>query len=125
QCEVTYVNPFTDKQITNLAELVEPWTGLGTDTFLDSPEDVQISVRYPLLDPSGRRLGRLYLSVSPALRPDGQRVRLLNSVGRYAVVGDGISAIMNALDRAHEAAVRGFVSFTTEAQHREWGRPDA
>ena len=125
QCEVAYVNPFTDLKAEDLAELVEPWTGVGSDPFLDSPDDGQINLRYPLLDSMERRLGHLYLTVASVKRQDGQPIVLLTSMARYAVLDEGMSAIMSALDRAHDAAVRGFVSFTTAAQHREWGGPDA
>jgi uncharacterized protein (TIGR04255 family) len=134
QAELTYVNPIPVAALGDsklLGRLLAPWSGQYSDDFLPSPEDVRISIRYRINDPSSHEpVGRLYMDGAPALHQasegEPEEVYMLQLFARGRPLGDdGVAGALAFLDLGHEWIVRGFTSMTTKTMHAEWGRQDA
>lgn len=127
QCELTYLNPLpatphyweTHGDIERFFAL---WGGQTTEGFLPAPEDAQIAVRYVVPDDRGMPIGRLYVTLQPAVREDGAEVYLLNLTVRGRPGYGGNEGVLSFFDVAHEWIVRGFTTLTTKPMHQLWGR---
>ena len=127
QCEVSYTNPLrlggNFRRIGDVQEVVSPWSGHFSDSFLPEPESVTTAARFPIRSADGELVGRLYISADPAIHaPTGAQVLLLQLTARGRPIGSGVEGAMRFLDLGHEWIVGGFASFTTEKMHKEWER---
>lgn len=125
--EVTYVNPVPVADGVSwgeaLTQVLEPWSGAHSNTFLPSPDAFEVSLRYPISD-GGPTRGALTITARPVTTGTTERVILLQLTARIELVGAGLDAVPAALDLGHDWVVRGFTSVTSSRQHREWGRSD-
>jgi uncharacterized protein (TIGR04255 family) len=133
QAEVTYVNPIPIDALGDsgdLSHLITLWSGALSDEFLPTPEDVRLSIRYRIPDPSsGDPIGRLYVEGTPAFHQGVESVKasevfMLQIFARGKPLGDGLEGALAFLDVGHDWVVRGFTSLTTERMHEEWGREE-
>ncbi len=125
-CEVTYVNQMAvdgspAPSHTDLGDILTP-----VDTpqyeFLPAPQDQQYSARFRIDGyDDGAARGWLYVNSTPAVRPDGTPMYLLNLTSRLVPGHTGSDAAWAALDRGREWIVKGFVDLTTKKMHAQWG----
>jgi uncharacterized protein (TIGR04255 family) len=129
-CEVTYVNSIPVEEDAAkqgrhhtagfLLRDVQPWR---EERFLPPPEDMQAQVRWRIADDGGKPLGRLYLSVTPALRPlDMMPIYMMNLTSRVLPHGEDRESALQALDLGHRWAVLAFDELTTPEMHEIWGK---
>jgi len=130
QAEVTYVNPIPIDALgdsRDLARLTTLWSGALSDEFLPTPEDVRLSIRYRIPDPSsGDPIGRLYVEGTPTFHQGLDSVKanevfMLQLFARGKPLGEGLEGALAFLDVGHDWVVRGFTSLTTKRMHEEWG----
>jgi uncharacterized protein (TIGR04255 family) len=126
QCEVTYVNHIpwgSDGQPPmDLAAVLSTWSAKGSDSFLGTPEQVEVAAHYVINTEAGP-VGRLHVAASPGVRAgDLQPLLTLTLTARGRPVGEGIEDVLTFLDLGREHVVRGFASITTPAMHERWGR---
>jgi len=122
QCEVTYINHLeigTGWESTNdigevFTTLREPKQG----EFLPLPEALSFNSVYIMPE----KLGRLRVSVKPALRnSDGKEILQLTLTARVKAT-DEVGDLMKCLDLGREWVVRGFADLTTQRMHNIWKR---
>jgi uncharacterized protein (TIGR04255 family) len=123
-CEISYINHVGPRGVqerqplSDVLRLIEtlPLSALG------APEDTQLQQRYIVSDPSGDPLGRVYLSVAPALRKDdGSPIYVLTLLARLAPPSTDVDAVMATFDQARRLAVETFRDVTTPEMHEAWG----
>ena len=123
QCEVTYVNILEDMQTAQLPRLVAWVSGRCSDGYLGDPDDAELTLRYILKDESDHPWGRLHIAATPAIKAsDGKPVVRLSVTARGAPRQKDESAVLEWLDKGHEAVVRSFTSITTKGMHAAWER---
>ena len=123
QCEVTYVNQIEFglgwNGFAELDKVIAPWSGKGSGDFLPAPERVRIEAQYRLPE----KLGRLHVSVVPAIRGrDSKELLQINLVARGAPVSSKIEDILDWFDLGREWVVKGFADITADNMHRIWSR---
>lgn len=125
QCEVTYVNHILSGHVwSNHSELYKVITALK-DVPISAGVVEQSSFATSLLvrDGNGAPIGRLHVSVQPALRrQDGIPMFVMNLTARGAPAGQGLEGIRGFMERAHEWASNTFIEITTPEVQAEWGR---
>jgi uncharacterized protein (TIGR04255 family) len=129
QCEITYVNALpVDDALPRLGELervLAPWSGHFSDDFLSTPESVSVALRFPVVDGTGSKVGRLHISAQPVeSAADGSLAVLLQLVARGRPDDGTFEGALRFLDLGHEWIVRGFASITSREMHELWGRED-
>jgi uncharacterized protein (TIGR04255 family) len=125
QVEVTYVNMVKDDSGSDeppqLGALLTVWRDSYSDSFLPSPETVNLRIHFPILRESSK-WGRLTVTVGPSgSGPSEVRGYRMTLTGAGQAQGSSLEAIQSDMDLAHEWIVRGFTSITTEEMHRKWG----
>ena len=125
QCEITYVNPIAASEarggFAELEKLLAPWSTEQTEPFLPAPEDAQLNLRY-VMSEGDQRLGRLNVSLQPALAGDGTAMAVLTLTARGRPLGAGLAGARAFLDLGHEWIVRGFTALTAQPMHDYWRR---
>lgn len=121
-CEVVYVNVIDSGQgmggATAPADVLALWNGSHSDSFLPSPSQFRVSVRYPLPVENG------WLGIeSTAIRrsDNGGDAMLLQLSATGMVESPGLEGALDFLDIGREWVVKGFFSFTTNTMHKRWG----
>ena len=123
QCEVTYVNIIETSDPSRLDRILACISESNGNELLGSPESEEVRLRYVLKDEADKPWGRLHVTASPAIRSnDSEVVVRVSLTARGAPPSQDAEGAMTALDRAHEAVVRGFTSITTPEMHTVWGR---
>lgn len=122
QCEITYVNHI---QLGHGAveRAFRMWCPTANE-FLPTPEDVRITVRYPIRDDSGAFLGRLNIDLQPAfLNVDQSPIVVLTLTARGRPDGTGVEGVLRFLDRGRDWIVQGFAEVTaSQIQADIWKR---
>lgn len=129
QCEVTYVNHI---QVCNVwsdhSELGKVFTFCGSkfgDQFLPELEKGGASLHFVFDSDSGHPLGRLHATIDSAYSvSDDKPIFTMQLTARGAPLGDGVDGVLAFLDMGREWIVNGFVSLTTDAMHKVWGRQE-
>lgn len=117
QCELSYINHIAPGELWERHGQLSKVVRLASDTddFLPEPEDGQLVFRYRI-PYEGKDVGRLYVQVTPGLRPlDRSPLIQLNMVARGAPLREGREGMVSFFRLAHEWIVRGFAAVTTEA----------
>ena len=130
QVELTYINPIPLSSLpppAGLEQLLSPWTGATTDTFLPAPTAIQIQAQYPMVPPLGHDpVGSLHVlaargavqRIAESAPEDGYLLQLFARGAPSDQSADGAQAL---LDLAHWLIVNGFRSITTPQMHSHWG----
>lgn len=129
QCEVTYINNIESgigwDRHGQVGELLTVWQPKHSDAFLPEPEAVGLNWAYVIPSPSGEPLGRLRVTLEPALH-----IGTFTPTYRLTLTARGrppapdIAGIRLFLDLGREWVVRGFASITTSKMHKLWERRD-
>lgn len=127
QCEVTYVNVIPAgsgwKAPGELGRVCTLFTPAYSDEGLGLPDEAAINARYLISGEGDEALGRLHIAIAPVVRTtDGSSAFRLSLTARGRPAGEGTDAVLQFLDRGHEAIVRGFASVTTAEMHALWGK---
>jgi uncharacterized protein (TIGR04255 family) len=124
QAELTYVNQIQTSGVPGeLENVVSVFSGNYTDDFLHDPEEVQLSLRFPMLR-NGEFCGRLYVDVRPATSFETAAVLNMVLLARGKPDGNDIKAVQRFFSIAREYIVSGFASITFRQMHLAWGRTD-
>jgi uncharacterized protein (TIGR04255 family) len=145
--EVTYVNPIeypghpaTDavgQTHPDLANIINRFNKRPDSAFLPDAEDAHLRARWRIPNAKGAPIGRLHLSIDPAIGPSGLKspapiapgvlpsslapIYLVNLTARVRPQGQSVDRVMKGLDIGHEWVVLGFEDLTTPEMHNHWG----
>ena len=127
QCEITYVNVIPAAEgwsvPGDLGRVCTLFRSSYSDDGLGVPEEAAVNARYIIIGDEDEALGRLHVAIAPVARAvDGTPAFRLSLSARGRPADVGTKAILQFLDRGHEAIVRGFASITTLEMHALWGR---
>lgn len=127
QCDVTYVNHIVSgknwRTHGELDKVMTVYQQSFSDSFLETPEDAAIRMRFVIPNKDGEPIGRLHVALNSGYRSSDDRpLFILNLTARGAPLGKGIDGVLRFLDLGREWVVRGFTSLTTPLMHKEWGR---
>lgn len=130
QCEITYINHIDSgsawQNHAQLNEVITVWSPRYSDSFLSSPEDARIRIRYVIPGDSAEPIGRLHVDFSPGRRLErNDPIFVMTLTARGRPRGKGMPGALAFLDLGREWIVRGFASLTTQRMHAEWRRKDA
>jgi uncharacterized protein (TIGR04255 family) len=122
RCEITYFNHLVRGEdwsdISELSNLYRSWVSVRSEYPLSNPKMINISASYGLSDDT-----LLQITSQGAVRhSDGKEIIQLSVTATAPPKGQEDAQLFERLDNCHEAAVEGFLVFTTEAMHRRWGR---
>jgi uncharacterized protein (TIGR04255 family) len=129
QVEVTYVNHLIRgddwDSYNDVAKLLKPFaprSGVADNgrlyTFLPEAASFHLQIGYNLADVN---VG-LQVVAQSAIRPDGKEVLQLTLTAKGAPSTSTDEALSEALDRCHDAVIRGFDDVTTDQAHKKWGK---
>lgn len=127
QCEVTYINIIPAgagwEKPGELGRVCTLFSAKYSDEGLGIPEEAEVNARYILGGDGNEALGRLHVAIAPVVRSsDGSLAFRLSLTARGRPADGGADAVLEFLDRGHDAIVRGFASITTSAMHVLWER---
>jgi uncharacterized protein (TIGR04255 family) len=124
QAEVTYVNRIESVEAPgHIEKIVSVFSGDYSDTFLHDPEEVQLSLRFPMRQ-DGHLVGRLYIDSRPGISGDPHSPINMVLFARGKPVGSDIKAALQFFAVARAYIVSGFASVTSKQMHLTWGRTD-
>lgn len=125
QCELSYVNQILPGDIWDRHGQMARVIQLASDARAPLPEaeDGQLAFRYRI-EHEGRPVGRLYVTVTPGLRPlDLTPTIQLTLSARGMPLSADREGMIGFFRLAHRWIVHGFAAVTTdEAQDTLWGR---
>jgi uncharacterized protein (TIGR04255 family) len=128
QCDVTYVNliPLSDGPARTVSEVLCPWSGSYSDSFLREPEATEVAAHFVMALPQqADPVGRLHVQgAMVAYRDTEQRALQLTLTARGQPLGTDVDGVLAFLNLGREYIVKGFASFTTPQMHKSWGRRD-
>ena len=124
QAEVTYVNRIeTTETLGQIEKVVSVFSGSYSDDFLQEPEEVQLSLRFPIHH-DGHVLGRLYIDLRPGTSGDPHSPLNMVLFARGKPLGDDIKASLQFFNIARSYIVSAFASVTSNRMHLTWERID-
>jgi uncharacterized protein (TIGR04255 family) len=124
QCELTYVNHIDlgNSGDLELSDVLAPFCGTNSDTFLSAREGSQVNMRYVMrAEDVSKPIGRLHIAAEQIALPNKNLVTI-TLTSRGEPVGPGLAGLLSFLDLARNWIVRGFTSVTTPKMHKHWGR---
>lgn len=122
QAEITYVNRIdVDEHPGRLEKVVSVFSGAYSDTFLHDPEEVHLSLRYPMKS-EGKTVGRLYIDIRPGTYSGRDPAMSMILIARGKPIGDGIKASQDFFAVARKYIVSAFASVTSKQMHLVWKR---
>jgi uncharacterized protein (TIGR04255 family) len=128
QCEVTYVNliPLADGTARSVSEVINPWSGSYSDSFLREPETTELAAHFVMTQrQQPEPLGRLHVQAAVvAYRNTETNVLQLTLTARGQPLGTDVDGVLAFLNLGREYIVKGFASVTTSQMHKLWGRRD-
>lgn len=128
QCEVTYVNliPLADGAAGTVSDVISPWSGSYSDSFLREPEATEVAAHFVIAQPGQPEpVGRLHVQGALVTYRNTERPALqLTLTARGQPIGAGVDGVLAFLNLGREYIVKGFASFTKPQMHQSWGRRD-
>lgn len=123
QAEVTYVNhiPMTDLG-NRVEQVISVLSGNFTDNHLQSPEEVRLSLAFPIASDQ-TQIGRLHADAFGSAQADSSVLNLV-LLARGKPMGTDINAAIDFFRLGRAAIVNGFASITSKEMHGIWGRID-
>jgi uncharacterized protein (TIGR04255 family) len=124
QAEVTYVNRIESTETPgHIEKIVSVFSGDYSDSFLHDPEEVQLSLRFPIRH-EGHLVGRLYIDSRPGTSGDPNSPLNMVLFARGKPIGSDIKAALQFFAIARTYIVSAFASVTSKQMHLTWGRTD-
>jgi uncharacterized protein (TIGR04255 family) len=125
-CELTYINTVPAASGSQMHGQLAKYLGdLVRDperSFLPPIEDTTLQERFRITDDTGRPVGRIYVTATPALTSAGDPAYQINlTVRKLAPEGDIRSCVRDCFAEAHSLLVNSFVELTTHEAHVTWG----
>lgn len=126
QCELTYVNHIeVDQSVPGgitIADLIRPWSNEHSKVNGATLESLKLDLKYNMQTDDGAFLGRLHVSVQPAIRNlDKKWIYALILTARGKPIGDGTEGVVSFLDHARQIMGSGFLQLTTDKMQAAWG----
>jgi uncharacterized protein (TIGR04255 family) len=125
QSEINYINAIEVgnglKKPGQVELILNSWKPSHEVHHLGEPEEVRITQVFPLTHPAGMP-ARLYVSIEPAQRQDGEPFLLLTFTVRGSPPGGGPDDATAFLNFAHAQVVQSFTELTTPTMQKAWGR---
>jgi hypothetical protein len=125
QCEVAYVDHIEPSGVwAHHGELHKVFAMCRDTTSLPigEPEEVRMDVTYVLSGSKGEPIGRLCLSIRPALRnQDRMPIFVVQSVGRGRPMESDLSGVLGFMDMAHDRLISAFSVLMTAEMQQAWG----
>ena len=133
QCEITYVNHIDtigkeSKFWDSLHEVFNFWKKtskspiMENGTILNSIEDTIIKFRQPIISETGDFLGRLFISIEPAITPDKKKILRFVLTVKGPSEKKTLIGLGEFFDLGREIIVRNFTHLTTDKMHKIWKR---
>jgi uncharacterized protein (TIGR04255 family) len=123
QAEVTYVNQEVPLELgQRLEKVISIVSGDYSDNSLPEPEQVRLSLIYPLRK-ERIPFGRLHIEAIGSAQGDSPALNLV-LLARGKPSGTDIKAAIEFFRDGRAAIVNGFASITSKEMHRKWGRTD-
>lgn len=121
QAEANYINAIEvePSERGHAQRFLRAWSGTP-DHHLGQPEQARIALAFPVPD-VGRPPVRMYVSVDPAERPDGQPILFMTLMVRGAPVDSSLDNVLSFTDGAHDHLDQSFLELTPETMRSEWG----
>jgi len=121
QAEITYINALDVQadaggQLERFVKVYQP----AADHHLGAPEQARLNLVFRVPE-VGRDPVRMYVSLNPARRPDGEPAIFLTFTVRGAPLEETGAAALAFMDRAHDHVVRSFAELTSQSMHSDWG----
>jgi uncharacterized protein (TIGR04255 family) len=121
QCEITYVNQMPLQDDTGQS-IPKSFYFKKIDLSLDEDvSDLNLNLRKTITK-DGKPIGRLFVDCATGVDSTGQPVLGLNLTARGAPQQPSRSSSVEFLQNARVLIDTTFVSFTSEAAHKKWGR---
>jgi uncharacterized protein (TIGR04255 family) len=122
QCELTYVNQMPLK--TDAGQPIpKSYYFRKIDVSLDEDvSDFGLNLRKPIIAIDGKPIGRLFVEAATGVDSDGNPVLGLNLTARGAPAEASRAASLEFLQNARQLIDNTFVTFTSDAAHKTWGR---
>jgi len=89
---------------------------------LPALENAQYSARFILTDEQPEPVGRLIVSMQPAISSEDKPVLRFELTARGAPITPDLDGVDRFFDIGRDAIVRGFTAITTSEMHKLWGR---
>ena len=127
QCEIVYINHIfsAEDRASPLrpGDILKPWPHDYRGLAGTEMEDLSLNVRHLIHGPDGKFLGRLFVSMKPALRKsDGTPLHVLELVARGKPLRPGLEGALEFIDKGRELLCLAFAEITTKEMHKVWGR---
>lgn len=121
QAELNYINDMgaPDNDGVGLDKLLRGWPGTPQH-HLGQPVQARLQLSFDVPD-VGHPPVRMFVSVEPTLRVDGEQRELMTLSVRGAPVDDSAAAALKFLDGAHDHLVQSFLELTPENMPATWG----
>ena len=119
QCEISYINQidFGSSQGSKASNWIK---FLNFDDSI--PDDLSITFREVIRDPSGKPVSRLTCEIASATAPTGEEALLLTLTVRGAPRSTNIESALEFIASGREVIVRRFAELTSSEAHKIWER---
>ena len=124
QAEVTYVNRIETAELPgDVDRIVSVLSSRYSDGFLHDPEEVNLTLRFPLHE-EGVLKGRLHIVARTGAAVDARNPMNLMLLARGKPQGDDIKAALDFFAVGRKHIVSAFASVTSKEMHLKWERTD-
>jgi len=124
QAEVTYVNRIETAELPGDVErIVSVLSSRYSDGFLHDPEEVNLTLRFPIYE-AGNLRGRLHIAARTGAAVDARNPMNLMLLARGKPQGDDIKAALDFFAIGRKHIVSAFASVTSKEMHLKWERTD-
>lgn len=121
QAEVTYVNRIETSELS--ADVVSVLSSRYSDGFLHDPEEVNLSLRFPIFE-KDQLCGRLHIVARTGALLGSKNPMNLMLLARGKPQGDDIKAAVDFFAIGRKHIVSAFASVTSKEMHLKWERTD-
>lgn len=127
QCELSYINHIYVRQDepvrSALHRVFTEW--LCLPSFSEAAfEDLDFNLRFRLFSASdsSKPIGRLHISVQPAVQEQGTPMIVMTLTARGRPLTSGVDGCLAFMDLARIEIVERFTKLTSKTMHEAWGR---
>jgi uncharacterized protein (TIGR04255 family) len=125
QCEITYINHIesglTWKSHSEASKIFRSVGASDMPGFLER-ENVRFNQSFVIHDDSNAQMGRLHISVQPALKADDRSpIYVLELTARGNPASPDLEGVEKFFNLGRQAINETFAAITSDEIHREWG----